>query len=383
MTVTVFDETGPGAGASWGNAGWITPTLSTPLPEPSMLAHGLRAMMSSTSPLYVPLTVDPGLWRFLLRLARNCAAARWRRQDGRDQPTGVGRFRCDGGWRGRWPHQRGRPVYLRLHRSARCAEHGRRVAEAHDARPAGRRPGPARKTGARTCTDALGEIRSTVVLDGQRFLDPPAFVAALADSVVARGGDLRAGVQVTGVSDSGPCVRVLGTGVDETFDAVVLANGMSLSELAAPLGVRMPIRAARGYSFSVAAENAPEAPIYFPGASAVCTPIGGRVRVAGMMEFRRHGAPIDPRRIAAVVESVRPLVRGLDLDNRQDEWVGSRPCTADGLPLAGATHSPRVFVAGGHAMEGMTLGPATGRLVAEAVTTSDTPSALAGFDPLR
>ncbi|MFE5790839.1 NAD(P)/FAD-dependent oxidoreductase [Rhodococcus erythropolis] len=64
VTVTVFDETGPTAGASWGNAGWITPTLSTPLPEPSMLAHGLRQVMSSTSPFHVPPTLDPRLWRF-------------------------------------------------------------------------------------------------------------------------------------------------------------------------------------------------------------------------------------------------------------------------------------------------------------------------------
>ena len=109
-----------------------------------------------------------------------------------------------------------------------------------------------------------------------------------------------------------------------------------------------------------------------------------------MMEFRRSTAPFDPRRVAAIVRASTPLFRdlptegiGIDLADREDEWVGSRPCTPDGLPLIGATRSPRVFVAGGHGMWGVTLGPATGQLLAELVTTGRKPEALAPFDPLR
>ncbi|WP_410050089.1 FAD-dependent oxidoreductase [Actinomadura sp. CNU-125] len=61
----------------------------------------------------------------------------------------------------------------------------------------------------------------------------------------------------------------------------------------------------------------------------------------------------------------------------------SRPCTRDGLPLIGATRSPHVFVGGGHGMWGITLGPATGRLLAETVATGRRPAELAPFDPLR
>jgi D-amino-acid dehydrogenase len=114
-----------------------------------------------------------------------------------------------------------------------------------------------------------------------------------------------------------------------------------------------------------------------------CTPLGGRLRVAGMMEFRRHGDPLDPRRIAAVADAVRPFLRGVDLDDRRSEWVGSRPCTADGLPLVGGTTSPRVFIAGGHGMWGIALGPVTGMLLAERVLKGQAPDALAPFDPCR
>jgi glycine/D-amino acid oxidase-like deaminating enzyme len=101
------------------------------------------------------------------------------------------------------------------------------------------------------------------------------------------------------------------------------------------------------------------------------------------MEFRRPDEPLDPRRITAIVDAVRPFLAGVDLDDRQNEWVGSRPCTGDGLPLLGATGSPRVFVAGGHGMWGIALGPITGMLMAQAVLKGEVPPELRPFDPLR
>ena len=111
--------------------------------------------------------------------------------------------------------------------------------------------------------------------------------------------------------------------------------------------------------------------------------VGGRLRLAGMMEFRPVDAPLDPRRITAMKDAVAPLLRGIDLEDRQDEWVGARPRTAHGLPLVGRSRDPRVFVAGGHGMWGMTLGPVTGKLVAAQVATGETPTALRALDPLR
>lgn len=75
-------------------------------------------------------------------------------------------------------------------------------------------------------------------------------------------------------------------------------------------------------------------------------------------------------------------MRDVDWDGRSEEWVGSRPCTADGLPLIGRTRSERVHVAGGHGMWGVALGPLTGRLLAGSMTGEPDPL-LRSFDPLR
>jgi glycine/D-amino acid oxidase-like deaminating enzyme len=170
---------------------------------------------------------------------------------------------------------------------------------------------------------------------------------------------------------------------ERRHDAVVVATGVWLGALARRFGVRQPVQAGRGYSFSVPVERMPAGPLYFPQQRVACTPLGNRLRVAGMMEFRRPDEPLDPRRITAIVDAVRPFLSGVDLDDRQDEWVGSRPCTGDGLPLLGGTTSPRVFVAGGHGMWGIALGPVTGMLMAQTVLKGEAPAELRPFDPLR
>lgn len=166
-------------------------------------------------------------------------------------------------------------------------------------------------------------------------------------------------------------------------DVVVLATGAWLPQLSRGFGVRQVVQAGRGYSFTVRVDPAPTVPVYFPAQRVACTPLGGRLRVAGMMEFQRPDAPLDPRRINAIVGATRPLLNGVDFEAREDEWVGSRPVTPDGLPQIGPTASPRVHIAGGHGMWGITLGPLTGRLLTEAITTGQVPELLAPFDPLR
>ena len=84
--VTVFDRGEPGAGSSWGNAGWLTPAIATPLPEPAVLRYGVRALASPSSPVYVPPTADPRLARFVAGFVRHSTTGRW-------QPTSAKRLR--------------------------------------------------------------------------------------------------------------------------------------------------------------------------------------------------------------------------------------------------------------------------------------------------
>ncbi|GGD22760.1 NAD(P)/FAD-dependent oxidoreductase [Nocardioides daphniae] len=382
VRVTVLDRTGVAAGSSWGNAGWLTPGLATPLPEPAVLRYGIRAVVSPSSPVYVPLTADRRLLEFLVRFARNSTMPRWRRAMGALVPVNslaLDAFDLLAAGGVEAPTHEAES-FIAAYRTAE--ERSTLLEEIEHIRASGQPLEYDVLTGdeARAIEPSLSdEVGVALRLHGQRYVTPNSYLLALGASVEERGGRIVAGLRVGAITDTGSGVVVAG----ESYDAAVVATGAWLNVLARPFGVRLPVQAGRGYSFTVPVESVPHGPVYLPAQRVACTPAGDRLRVAGMMEFRPADAGLDTRRITAIVEAARPFLRGADLDRRRDEWVGSRPCTPDGLPLVGRTRSERVHVAGGHGMWGITLGPVTGRLLAESIVTGTSPRELAPFDPLR
>ena len=385
--VTVVDQRAVGAGASWGNAGWITPALVSPLADPRMLRYGMTAVVNRSSPVYVPVRPDLGLLGFLMRFVRNCTAARCRA--GRHALVGLARDAVaafdalvEGAAAGE-AVRRG-PIVACARRGDELAE---LLAELREAADLGLTVEHDRLTSAEVrqlvpiLSDAVG---AAVCLRDHRFIDPGRLLDRLAVSVRARGGVIAEPVAVVDrrPNDDGVLVST-DTGADLRFDAVVVATGAWLPRLTRKFGVRVRVAAGRGYSFSVPTDSALSAPVYLPGQRVACTPLGDRLRIAGTMEFRRPQAAIDERRVRAIADSVRPFLSGVDLDKRLDTWVGSRPCTPDGLPLIGPASSDRIWVAGGHGMWGITLSAVTGQLLAGAIMTGARLPELAPFNPLR
>lgn len=387
--VTVVDRTGVSAGSSWGNAGWLTPALTLPLSEPSVLTYGLKAMFNPGSPLYIPPTTDPSLLRFLIGFARHCTPGKWReamKVFSEIGATGLDAFAeiTEGTNSVSEPTKPAEPFLAGF-----ASEKDREglVHEFEGIRQAGGSVDFDLMSGSeiRGLEPTLGpDVVAGVKIHGQRFINPPNFVESLAESVRDRGGEIIDGFSVTNVEEGRQGVTVTGSsGRSLAADAVVLATGAWLGSLARRFGVRQVVQAGRGYSFTVKPEAMPTHPIYFPAQRVACTPLGDRFRVAGMMEFRNADAPLDPRRIQAIIDAASPMFTGIDWEDRQEEWVGARPCTTDGLPLVGATKSSRVHVAGGHGMWGVALGPLTGKMLAAEMTGQPTSPLMRHFNPLR
>jgi len=386
--VTVLDRRGVAADSSWGNAGWLAPALTLPLPEPAVLSYGIKAMLSPSSPVYVPFTTNPRLLRFLATFARHCTPARWQAamavySEINRMSLGAYDDLADGG-----VVEQTQLADPFLAAFASTTDRAAMITEFRDVVEAG---GEVEydlldRDAIHSLEPSLGDgVHAGLRLRNQRFINPPRFVSSLADAVRSGGGEILDGCAVTAVRDLGADGIELLTATGETHraDATVLATGARLNSLARPFGVRTLVQAGRGYSFSVQPESTPKNPVYFPTQRVACTPLGDRFRVAGMMEFRSPDAPLDPRRVQAIVEATRPMLTGIDWDARTEEWVGSRPCTADGLPLIGATRSPRVHIAGGHGMWGVALGPLTGRMLAASMTGGAVPEVMQHFNPLR
>jgi D-amino-acid dehydrogenase len=393
VEVSVIDRKEVAAGSSSGNAGWLTPSLVLPLAEPALLRSGLQMILSPSSPLYIPPALDAHLLRFLLGFVRHCTTRKWR-----IAATALARASSRMLAAYDVMHQAtAAPVSAAItsaepflavfsteaERDALVEEFTRmrEIGFAHPYRVVDR--GQIHET-----SPVLGDAaRFGLALENQRFINPGAFVRAIGSAVTASGGKIVNDKLATGVTQRGGEVAVrFSDGSSVGADAAVIATGSWLGRLARAHGVHTRIQAGRGYSFTVYPEVAPRYPVYLPAQRVACTPLGGPedgLRLAGMMEFRPPDAPLDPRRIQAIVDAAAPMLTGIDWSARTDEWVGARPCTTDGLPLVGRTASERVFVAGGHGMWGIALGPLTGQILAEQITGQRRDPLLDAFDPLR
>lgn len=199
--------------------------------------------------------------------------------------------------------------------------------------------------------------------------DPGGLVEAHAGALVARGGRL-ARAEVRGLARDGAGWRLdLAEGRLRT-EAVVLATGAWSAGLTRALGYRLPLFVKRGYHMHYAPD--PDRPLHHWLADLetgyVLAPMTAGIRLTTGAELALQHAPATPVQLAraeAVARRLFPLGPRLD----PAPWLGSRPCTADMLPVIGpAPRHPGLWFAFGHGHQGLTLGPVTGRLVAELLT---------------
>lgn len=115
----------------------------------------------------------------------------------------------------------------------------------------------------------------------------------------------------------------------------------------------------------------------------VATPMEGRLRLAGIVEFGGLEAPPSRAPFALLERNIQAAIPGVTW-KRKDEWMGHRPSMVDSIPVIGAV--PDVggaWLAFGHDHVGLTGGPKTGRIVAQMISGQSPNMALAPFSPTR
>ncbi|MFN3658576.1 MAG: NAD(P)/FAD-dependent oxidoreductase [Pseudolabrys sp.] len=148
---------------------------------------------------------------------------------------------------------------------------------------------------------------------------------------------------------------------------VVVALGPWAPDLLAPLGIKLPMAVKRGYHrhFRAAGNAALARPVVDVEPGYLITPMEQGIRLTTGAEFADRDAPPTPVQFDRLMPKARAL---FPLGERADDktWVGSRPCFPDSRPVIGrAPGQPGLWLAIGHAHWGLTLGPVTGRLIAE------------------
>ena len=361
------------SGCSHGNAGLLVPSHSVPLAAPGVVAKSLKWMFNPASPFYIKPRLDRELLSWLWRFNRACN----RRQVQRAMPLIrdlsmeslrlYDELAADGTEFG-LEHK----GVLMLYKT----EAGLREQVA-DGKAMGEFGIEARELSLSEISE-LSPNLSVDALGGVYYpqdghVTPMQLVPEIARRAREMGVEVHTHTEVLAFERSGARIsRVVTTRGDFTPEEVVLTAGSWSGVLARELGLRLPIQGGKGYSITFKRPlEAPSLPIVCGEAKIGVTPMIDALRFAGTLELAGLDLTISRQRVAAVLSGVPMYLPDLKPEEMElvEIWRGLRPCTPDGLPFLGrARHIDNLTVAAGHAMIGVSLGPVTGKLVAEVVS---------------
>ena len=167
-------------------------------------------------------------------------------------------------------------------------------------------------------------------------------------------------------------------------DAVVLAAGVWSGPLASQLGLRVPLESERGYHLELWEPSImPRSPVMVASGKFVATPMEGRLRLAGIVEFGGLDAPPSRAPYALLKKNIEAAIPGIAWKETR-EWMGHRPSVADSIPVIGVVPGVEgAFLGFGHDHVGLTGGPKTGRLLAQLVSGRSPNMDLAPYSPTR
>jgi len=172
-----------------------------------------------------------------------------------------------------------------------------------------------------------------------------------------------------------------------TGDAYLVAGGAWSPAIAKLAGLKIPLMPGKGYSFMV---HNPVKKMTIPSilceARVAITPMNGSIRFGGTMEIGKINDKVNMNRVKGIVESVPQYFPDfkLPVPDQKDIWFGFRPCSPDGLPYIGLSKKyNNLAIATGHAMIGLSLAPATGKIVADAFNGAKSAVDTSMFAPER
>ncbi|MDG2524488.1 FAD-dependent oxidoreductase [Stenotrophomonas sp. HITSZ_GD] len=372
--VRVLEAGRVGGATSHGNCGTITPSHAPPLAAPGMPWQALRWMFTPDAPLYVPPRLDPALWRWFARFAARCNLRDWRRSTlGRAALLNDSAQRLHA-----WIERYGLDCEYRqdgldyVFRDERNYRHYLRECETLEA--LGVRT-EAIDGAAYAAGDAAfrGGLAGAIRFPGDGHLRPDRYTDGLARALRERGGEIDEQVRVEALAPDTDGVRVTTShGVRQARD-VLIATGPWSPQLAAAVGLRLPVQAGKGYSITYSRPAvAPKRPVVLKDRWVFVTPWESGLRVGSTMEFSGYDTRLNDTRLAALERAAAEYLHepaGLQV---QERWYGWRPMTWDDLPALGRVpRHAHVWLAAGHGMLGISMSSATGHLMADLMTGRD------------
>ncbi|MCC6507744.1 MAG: FAD-dependent oxidoreductase [Pirellulaceae bacterium] len=368
--VTVIDRGTIGGACSFGNCGLVCPSHVLPLTEPGALKSAFKALMTPTAPFRIKPRLDPSMWSWMLSFARRCNTRDMLSAAHAIQPLlassmdeyqrmfSSGEFDCEWEKRG-----------LLFAYQTRAALNGyddtnRLLAETFNE--------PATKLDA-DATIAMEPALKPGIAGGWYYehdghLRPDRLMQAWRAQLSSRGVTFIEQCELRDFAGDGKLARQAQTSSGGLkADRFLIATGAWTPKLDRLIGRHIPIEPGKGYSITMPRPKCcPRIPLIFPEHRVAVTPMQTGYRLGSIMEFAGYDETIRPERLDLLRQGASHYLHEPHCEPELQTWFGWRPMTYDSLPIIGRV--PRfdnVWLAAGHNMLGLTMAPATGKLVAE------------------
>ena len=387
--VMVFDKSNMDQGASYVNAGYLTPSHIIPLAAPGMISKGLRYMFNSASPFYMKPRLEKDFLRWAWAFKKSSTKAKvdlamchirdinLLSRDLYDEiktSNDLGAFHYE------------RKGLLMLYQTNKEGDHEKETAE--KAKKLGLESEFLDATGIEKIEpnlkiNAIGAIH--YLCDGHTT--PADFMSKMIEYLKKSGVKIHRYEEVIDFSITNGSVQSITTRRSNyKVDEVVFAAGSWTSQISKQLGIDLLIEAGKGYRLDVTKSTGITMPALLLESKMAVTPMRGFTRFAGTMEFSGINSKIRKERVEAIANGAKKFYEGLEIPIKDQEnaQCGLRPVSPDGLPYIGRMNRIKNLVmATGHSMMGWSLGPATGKLISEIISERKPTLDIAPYNPNR
>lgn len=244
-------------------------------------------------------------------------------------------------------------------------------------------------------SDGLKKVEPNIELNAKgafhyecdRHTTPGQFMERMIDFLSEQGVAIHKNEEVLDLLSEGNKIsKIVTNKASYEADEIVFAAGSWTSNISKKMGIKLPLQAGKGYRINVESETKISMPAILMEAKMAVTPMQGFTRFAGTMEFSGINHKIRNERVEAIAKGAERYYQGLKIpeEDKRNAQCGLRPVTPDGLPYIGRSNQfGNLLIATGHAMMGWSLGPATGKLMAELVSDKRTSMDITPFAPGR
>ncbi|NEM97714.1 NAD(P)/FAD-dependent oxidoreductase [Pontibacter burrus] len=387
--VSLLDQGDMQQGCSTGNAGMIVPSHIVPLASPGMISKGLKWMFSATSPFYIHPRLDRRLLQWCLHFYKASTKQHVEHSIPHLKNLSLLSKSLYLDFAAQHPESQiglKEQGLLMLYKTPEMEHEETEMAQL--ATLHGLEANVlSQKEVQQLEPDVELNVRGAVHFTGDAHLDPAQLHLYLKNYLVGKGVQIVPLAQVIKFDQTGERITKVITNKGEfTCDKLIVCAGAWSGQLAGKLGIYLPMLSGKGYSFMQQNQPALQVPAILCERKVAVTPFGEQVRFGGTMEITGTNQTINQQRVRGIFDSISNYYANFSPTFPKPDkiWSGLRPCSPDGLPYIGATQSwSNVYFGTGHSMMGVSLAPATGKILAEQLLDKKAQLLTDAFSPDR